>query len=382
MAQPPFVSDDHARGRRLAGHGAGRVDGPGILRGICSQRRQVDRFCVERPSLVQAGEQQQVVDEPGHAGRLAVDAAHGGVQVAGAIGEAVLEELGVASDGGEGSPQLVRGIGDEAPQPRLGRLSLTEGSLDAAEHHVEGTAELAHLCAPVGFLDTPAQVARGDLACRVRHLLQGPQAEPDDYPGRERERDEDRSADKELEAKQVVQEIVGRRERDRLDEHVADLGAGEAVEQGSHEHPIGVDAAGPGGSGVDGGAPGCRQAREGGGDDRRHRLRRAGERLPGHELLAGRGQFRGHRTWCDRLVGHVLAVVELRGAAEAVRHQVRRPEQLPVELPDRIMPERCVGDGIGRRQGEDDERAQDGDQPELQAHGKHRSSLRPRPSRS
>ena len=54
-------------------------------------------------------------------------------------------ELGVPADGRDRRAQLVRRVGDELPQPGLGRGPLVEGLLDAAEHPVEGHAEVAGL---------------------------------------------------------------------------------------------------------------------------------------------------------------------------------------------------------------------------------------------
>ena len=102
------------------------IDGAGILGGVSDQRRQVDGLPFEWSSLVEAGEQQQVVDEPCHPGRLAVDAPHRRVEVGGTVGQPVLEQLRVTPDRGERGPQLVRRIGHEAPEPCLGRLAFPE----------------------------------------------------------------------------------------------------------------------------------------------------------------------------------------------------------------------------------------------------------------
>ena len=61
----------------------------------------------------------QIVDQPGHAGRLAVDPAHSGGEVGRSVRQAVLEELSVTTDRGEWGPQLVGGIGHETSQPFL-----------------------------------------------------------------------------------------------------------------------------------------------------------------------------------------------------------------------------------------------------------------------
>ena len=46
---------------------------------------QVDAVDVERTALVELGEQQQILDELGHAGRLGADPGHGSLEVVGTI---------------------------------------------------------------------------------------------------------------------------------------------------------------------------------------------------------------------------------------------------------------------------------------------------------
>ena len=223
LTKTPLVSDDRARGRRLAGHRAGGIDGAGVLGGVAGERGEVDPVSFQRASLVEAGEQQQVVDEPGHARRLAVDPAHGRVEIGGAVGQAVLEQLRIAPDRGERGPQLVGGVRHEAPEASLGGLPFPKGGLDAAQHDVERAAEPAHLGMVVGLLDAPAQVARRDLPGGLGHLLERPQPDPDGQPGGGRERDEDRAADEHLECQQAMSRAGDPVERDRDDEQRVEL---------------------------------------------------------------------------------------------------------------------------------------------------------------
>ena len=124
------------RRRSVAGHddGPGRRDLDRSRPGVAAARPstasrdggQVDRIALERAALVEAGEQQQVVDEHAHARRLALDAAHRLRQVVGAVGGAAPEQLGVAADRRERRAQLVRRVGDEPAQalPRTRRALL------------------------------------------------------------------------------------------------------------------------------------------------------------------------------------------------------------------------------------------------------------------
>ena len=61
-------------------------------------------------------------------------------------------ELGVAADRGERGAQLVPGVGDELPHPRLALLPGGERRRDVAEHAVERRADLADLGAGVGVV--------------------------------------------------------------------------------------------------------------------------------------------------------------------------------------------------------------------------------------
>ena len=75
-----------------------------------------------------------------HHGGPALDAAHHEVQVdLVPIGRQPVQ-LGVALDGGQRGPELVRGVGQEAPQLRLGRLPVVEGGLQLVEHELAGLA--------------------------------------------------------------------------------------------------------------------------------------------------------------------------------------------------------------------------------------------------
>ena len=113
----------------------------------------------------------------------------------------------------------------------------------------------------------------------------------------------------------------------------------------------------------------CGHARERRGEQR-SRLGRGAERGPGQETLTARAQLSRQGARRNSLVGEVRSgPAERIGEAEILRHEVRRPEELSVELADGIAAEGGVGDGVGRDQGDDHEGAEDGDEPDLQRHG-------------
>jgi hypothetical protein len=115
---------------------------------------------LERSLLVEARQQQQVVDEQAHALGLVLDAAQQPRHLGGVGDRALPVQLGEAPDGGERRAQLVAGVGDEAPHlllraagGRLGRLAGAERGLDLLQHAVERQAQPPHLRARVVVVD-------------------------------------------------------------------------------------------------------------------------------------------------------------------------------------------------------------------------------------
>ena len=125
---------------------------------------------LEGAALVEAGQQQEVVDEAAHAHGFLLGAAHGLAEAGLVVEGAALVELGVAPDRGDRRAQLVGGVGDELAQPLLGRLrALVERpSSMLPEHGVERLAELGRLGARRRRLDAVGQVALGDGRGRGR----------------------------------------------------------------------------------------------------------------------------------------------------------------------------------------------------------------------
>ena len=147
----------------LAGRGVGVGDG------VDDDPGEVDALARQRPAGVEAGEQQQVLDQPGHPHGLRPHPLEQARDLARQLVGVARGELVVAADRGERGAQLVAGVGDEAPQPGLALLPGGEGGAHVAEHPVERRADLADLGARVG-VDVGHPVGELDLARGQRQL--------------------------------------------------------------------------------------------------------------------------------------------------------------------------------------------------------------------
>ena len=223
-----------------------------------------------RPPLVEPGEQEQVVDERAHPPALGADPGHRRRQLVGVGQAAGPVQVGVAPDGGQRRPQLVRRVGDEPSEPFLARglrvergLLLAEARLDLVEHRVEGRAEPPDLGAVVGHAGPVAQVAARDRLGRPRDALERQEVVADDEPGDDEEPDERDRAGQQQGADQGRDGGVdaGQRRGDR--------------ERDVPAHPLGEDAVAEGA--VDGRA--LLDAAVGVGRDPRGVDRQAGDRV-------------------------------------------------------------------------------------------------------
>ena len=129
---------------------------------VVGQRREVDRGALERPALVEAGQEEQVSTRlPMRTAscsvrRMASSSSSASSQAAGAV------ELGVAPDRRDRRAQLVGGVGHELAQPVLGRGSLRRRPPRCARAWVQGHAELAGLGAGGALGHALGEVAGGD----------------------------------------------------------------------------------------------------------------------------------------------------------------------------------------------------------------------------
>ena len=176
------VGHDLVQPRRVAGHAERRVgqgqaplalavDDAGVVDRLEQQAGQVDGLALEGASGVEARQQQQVLDQPGHPGRLGLDLAQRG---AGRVGLPA-GELGVAGDRRQRGAQLVGGVGDELPDLLLAAVPGLQGRLDVVEHGVEGRADLPDLGPLVGEVvgDPLAEVDLAGGQRQLRHPVGG-----------------------------------------------------------------------------------------------------------------------------------------------------------------------------------------------------------------
>ncbi len=186
-----------------------------VERRVGDDGQQVDRGAVEGTAGVEPGQQQQVVDEPAHAGGLGLDAAEEPGRLRGRLLGALTVQLGEAADRREGGAQLVAGVGDELPHAvlrrarlALGRLAGADRGLDLREHGVQGARQPAHLGVLRGVGDAPREVAGGD---GLRRLLDGgerPQAQPHHDGAEQGEHHQDTHADEQLDVGHAGHRLV------------------------------------------------------------------------------------------------------------------------------------------------------------------------------
>ena len=220
LPQPLLVALDDHRAVRVELELAARVEHARRLDRLARDLAELHRSALERTALVEPGEQEQVVDEKAHPTRLALDPGHCALEVLGALARAPVEELGVGAHGRKWRAQLVGGVGDEAPQPVLGRGALVERLLDLAEHRVEGPAEAPDLGARVVVLDALREVAAGDRRGRRLDPAERPQADADEPEAEQQDRREHGGGNGELDDEQPVQRVVCLVERRRDDQNL------------------------------------------------------------------------------------------------------------------------------------------------------------------
>ena len=204
------------RGERDRAIGLDRLRG---LDGLADHLVERDGVALERAPVVEAREEQEVVDEEAHALRLAADPAHRALEVVRPLGRAAAVELRIGAHRGERRPQLVRRVGDEPAQLALGRLLRAERRLDRPEHGVERVPQPADLGAVVVALDAAREVAAGDRRGRPADVVERTEADPDEPQPEGDERPQDDEGHDDLDRDQPVQGRVDLVEGRRDDEH-------------------------------------------------------------------------------------------------------------------------------------------------------------------
>ena len=137
--------------------------GPGIVHRVDHDLGQIGRGEVEIRTRVQAGQQQQILDQMGHPLGLGLHPRHRVRRVFRQRGAIPAGELGVAADGGEWIAELVRGIGHELPDLDLAGLPGGKGAVDIDQHVVDRLTDPADLGGRVGVFGRDPHV-QGDIA--------------------------------------------------------------------------------------------------------------------------------------------------------------------------------------------------------------------------
>ena len=219
LAQALGVALDDDRLRRLELEEPVRLQHPCDVDGLARDLRQVDLRPLERTALIEAGEQEQVVDEHAHPLGLALDPGHRAREVLRPVARASLEELGVRLHRGKGRPQLVGRVAHEPAKAVLGGRPLGECPLDLPEHGVQRDAQPPDLRALVGILDPATEVAGCDRLRGVLDPDERPQAQADEPEPEADDRGDDPERHQQLDQEQVVErrvDLVQRRGHDEL----------------------------------------------------------------------------------------------------------------------------------------------------------------------
>ena len=226
------VDDDASLGRgshRPAGRHGACVGG-----GVDREHPEVDGLSFQRPALVEPGQQEEVVDELSHPPRLGLGAPHRLVAFRGVVESPAAVQLRVAADGRHRRPQLVRGVGDELPEPFLRRLLIGERPLQPGEHRVQRLPELSGLGAggsvghPLGEIGATRDGRGGP-----RHRLERAHAEPQDPERHEAEDGQDDRGGDDLDGDQPPDGGVDVVERDRSHADLPVVAGG-----GAHPEPL------------------------------------------------------------------------------------------------------------------------------------------------
>jgi hypothetical protein len=144
---------------------------------VDQQQRQVDGSELDGATGVEAGQLKEVAHEPAHPHGLRLDAGQGVPDVIRKPVPARAGQLGVAADRGQGCAQLMTGVSDELPDPRLTGLAGGQGRGHVGEHLVQRRPHLSDLRAGVGVL------VRDPLTESDLTAVQGQLGDPPGGPG-------------------------------------------------------------------------------------------------------------------------------------------------------------------------------------------------------
>lgn len=162
--------------------------GARVADGVHDEGYEVGLVELERPTRVEAGEQEEILDEQGHTPRLGLDPPERVPGVRPGLLASTSRQLGVSADRRQRRTQLMTGVRDELTYAHLALLARVQGAVHMVEHPVECRADLADLGVRVGLgLGDPlveghlAGVQRefGDPGGGRGDLAEGPQSHSD-----------------------------------------------------------------------------------------------------------------------------------------------------------------------------------------------------------
>ena len=216
-----------------------RACGVGVAHGIEDEAGEVDLGAFQRPSGVEAGEQEEVLHQRRHPLGLRGDAGQGVrrlVRQRSAAGQ-----LGVAADRREGGAQLVAGVRDELAQLHLAVLPGLQGGADVVEHVVERGPDLADFGGRVGVGHPFGEL---DLAPVEREGADAPGRRGDPFEGlqlaaHQHGADHARDGQRDRGDDQLGRHQVGHRLLELAFGEAGDLHA--AVEAGGRDDPVGAE---------------------------------------------------------------------------------------------------------------------------------------------
>ncbi len=211
---------------------------PGIAGRLDRQPGQVHGFALERPSRVEPGQQQQVIYQDGHPGRLRLDPSQGVRHFLGHRARVPQGQLGVAADRGQRGAQFVRGVGGEPAQPGFARRAAAQRLLDVEQHPVERGPDPAHLGPRVVVRDAGRQRDLAGIKRQLGHPGRGggdpaqrPERELHHRGAQDQGQQQDGREDRMLGVLDVVKRVIDRSQGQPGDQRVIgrDLDLGEQV---------------------------------------------------------------------------------------------------------------------------------------------------------
>lgn len=151
---------------------------PGIGHGFKHYPSDIHFKSLQGASGIEAGQQEQISHQVRHpVGRNGDPPQRFGCHLRAATSIRAGSQLGVGPDGRQRRPQLVTGIGNESPQPPLGRVPVRQCTSHMLEHVREGGTHLVHFGGGVVRRSWHWQLGPGGRQRKLGHL-EGGRREP------------------------------------------------------------------------------------------------------------------------------------------------------------------------------------------------------------